>query len=89
MKKTVYKYPLQVADIQEVSLPAGSQILCIKMQDGDVCMWALVNPEETSTETVKIRCAGTGHPITENVEYIDTIMLLDGKLVFHFFKVIE
>lgn len=89
MKKVVYKYKLQVADIQQVILPAGAQILCIKMQNGEVCLWALVNPEEKYDEAVKIRCAGTGHLITENVEYIDTVMMLDGALVFHFFKVVE
>ena len=73
--------------IQEVVLPLGAQILCIKMQNDELCMWALVDPDQTYNEVVKIRCAGTGHEITEDVEYIDTVMLLDGELVFHFFKV--
>ena len=88
MKKVVYKYKLQLTEvIQEVVLPQGAQILCIKMQNDELCMWALVDPDQTYNEVVKIRCAGTGHEITEDVEYIDTVMLLDGELVFHFFKV--
>lgn len=88
MKKAVYKYKLQITKvIQEVVLPLGAQILCIKMQNDELCMWALVDPDQTYNEVVKIRCAGTGHEITEDVEYIDTVMLLDGELVFHFFKV--
>lgn len=88
MKKVVYKYKLQITKvIQEVVLPLGAQILCIKMQNDELCMWALVDPDQTYNEVVKIRCAGTGHEITEDVEYIDTVMLLDGALVFHFFKV--
>lgn len=88
MKKVVYKYKLQINKvIQEVVLPLGAQILCIKMQNDELCMWALVDPDQTYNEVVKIRCAGTGHEITEDVEYIDTVMLLDGELVFHFFKV--
>ena len=88
MKKVVYKYKLQITKvIQEVVLPLGAQILCIKMQNDELCMWALVDPGQTYNEVVKIRCAGTGHEITEDVEYIDTVMLLDGELVFHFFKV--
>ena len=88
MKKVVYKYKLQITKvIQEVILPLGAQILCIKMQNDELCMWALVDPDQTYNEVVKIRCAGTGHEITEDVEYIDTVMLLDGELVFHFFKV--
>ena len=88
MKKVVYKYKLQITKvIQEVVLPLGAQILCIKMQNDELCVWALVDPDQTYNEVVKIRCAGTGHEITEDVEYIDTVMLLDGELVFHFFKV--
>lgn len=88
MKKAVYKYKLQITKvIQEVVLPLGAQILCIKMQNDELCMWALVDPDQTYNEVVKIRCAGTGHEIIEDVEYIDTVMLLDGELVFHFFKV--
>ena len=88
MKKVVYKYKLQITKvIQEVVLPLGAQILCIKMQNDELCMWALVDPDQTYNEVIKIRCAGTGHEITEDVEYIDTVMLLDGELVFHFFKV--
>ena len=88
MKKVVYKYKLQLTkDIQEVVLPQGAQILCIKIQNDELCMWALVDPDQTYNEVVKIRCAGTGHEITEDVEYIDTVVLLDGELVFHFFKV--
>ena len=88
MKKVVYKYKLQITKvIQEVVLPLGAQILCIKMQNDELCMWALVDPDQTYNEVVKIRCAGTGHEITEDVEYIDTVMLLDGELAFHFFKV--
>ena len=88
MKKVVYKYKLQLTkDTQEVVLPQGAQILCIRMQNDELCMWALVDPDQIYNEVVKIRCAGTGHEITEDVEYIDTVMLLDGELVFHFFKV--
>lgn len=88
MKKVVYKYKLQITKvIQEVVLPLGAQILCIKMQNDELYMWALVDPDQTYNEVVKIRCAGTDHEITEDVEYIDTVMLLDGELVFHFFKV--
>lgn len=89
MKKVVYKYKLQLTkDTQEVILPQGAQILCIKMQNDDLCMWALIDPDQTYNEVVKIRCAGTGHVVEEDIEcYIDTVMLLDGALVFHFFKV--
>ena len=87
--KTVYKYPLKIDDYQQVTLPAGAKILCIKVQHGIPCLWALIDKEQTCEETLTIRCAGTGHDIKDNVEYIDTVMLVGGALVFHFFKVIN
>lgn len=86
--KRVYKYPLFACDYQDIELPVGAKILCIKLQNGEPQLWALVDPNETSTVTVTIRCAGTGHDITdENVEYIDSVIMYGDKLVFHFFKV--
>lgn len=84
--KTVYKYPLGVADYQLIVLPVGAKILCVKMQRGVACLWALVDKEQTQKESVTIRIAGTGHDIEEDVEYIDTIMVAGGEMVFHFFK---
>ena len=88
--KKVYKYKLEIADYQTVTLPAGAKILCIKTQHGEACLWALVDPNQEMTEDVTLRCAGTGHPITEeNLEYIDTVLMYKDALVFHFFKVIS
>ena len=87
MKQTVYKYPLRITDIQKVSLPKGAKILCIKNQKEVICLWALVNPDETEFEDAVLRCVGTGHPIEEPIEeYIDSVLVYGGSLVFHFFK---
>lgn len=86
--KTVYKYPLAIDDYQKLTLPINAKLLCIKEQNEKLCLWALINKEETCTEQITIRCVGTGFPIKESVEYIDSIMMLGGNLVFHFFKVI-
>lgn len=88
--KKVFKYPLIVDDMQTVELPKGSKVLHINKQGGDerLYLWALVDPEESETEGVRIRCAGTGHPIEEDgLEYVSTVFMLDGALVFHFFVV--
>lgn len=87
--KTVYKYPLKIDDYQQVILPIDAKILCIKVQNGTPYLWALIDKEQTHNETVTIRCAGTGHDIKDEVEYIDTIMVVGGALVFHFFKVLD
>jgi len=86
--KTVYKYPLEIDDVQFISMPKGAKPLCVKVQNGNPCLWALVNPYEEE-ESVMIRCAGTGHEINEEGElvYIDSLLMYGGDLVFHFFMV--
>lgn len=89
--KKVFKYGLSVADMQTVELPKGAKVLRVDTQSNggeNLFLWALVNPDEKETESVRIRCAGTGHPIEEeNIEYINTVFLFGGTLVLHFFLV--
>ena len=86
--KKVFKYSLRITDLQSLELPVGAKILCVKLQNDFPFLWALVDPSEENTEVVNIRCAGTGHEITEDIEeYIDTVLVMNGQFVFHFFKV--
>ena len=45
--KAVYKYPLKIDDYQQVILPVGAETLCVKVQNGNVCLWALIDKEYT------------------------------------------
>ena len=87
--KAVWKYPFPIIDNVEISLPKGSKILCVKTQKNDLFLWALVDPDENETESVKFRIAGTGHPIEEeNLEYIDTVLMYEDNFVLHIFKIV-
>lgn len=82
----VFKYPLEMTDVQEVRAPFGMQPLCVQMQDGKPCMWALVNPANGMTgHTVWIH--GTGHEVNSQVyqHYVGTFQMHGGQLVFHVF----
>ena len=86
---TIWKYPLNLTDTQEVDMPKGAHILTVQRQGlgaEDIVMWAIVNTE-APRELVMIEAFGTGHPI-ENGErsYIGTLQFGLGTLVFHFFK---
>jgi len=85
--KKIYKYPVEVADVQTILLPIGAQILSVQEQKGKPYIWAIVNPE-TDSEPRRFRLYGTGHNIeTDNVlKYIGTFQLLCGRLVFHLFE---
>lgn len=85
---TIWKLQFKIADTQEIELPAGARILCVQIQHGIPCLWALVNPDnERITRTLYVR--GTGHPCGEEIErstYIGTIQLYTGSLIFHVFE---
>lgn len=91
--KTVWKFKLQLSDVQNVEMPTNAQILCVQVQpwEGgeDVCLWALVDPEQPLT-TRKILIVGTGHDREDLAQpflhYIGTFQVAGGRLVFHVFE---
>jgi len=40
MKKTTWKYPLEITDEQNLMMPEGAEILTAQMQGGTLCLWA-------------------------------------------------
>lgn len=81
----VWKFPLEWVDDQTVSMPRGAKILTAQMQQGVVCLWALVDPKE-EREIRGIRIYGTGHPVysIENKLYIGTVQA--PPFVWHVFE---
>ena len=42
--QTIWKFPLIVVDKQTVMMPEESIVLCVQMQGGNPCLWAMVDP---------------------------------------------
>ncbi len=84
--KTIYKYPLVVADKQTIEISDDFQMCCIQTQHENPCLWIGVNTEAQKTKVI-IRMFGTGHEIPSDIdlEYIGTFQLNYGELVFHVF----
>jgi len=87
--KAVWKFPLQAIDGQTVEMPEGAKILCVQVQNGVPCMWAVCDPAVTVRKEKRyFAVVGTGHP--HDVipkDYIGTFQLEGGGLVFHVFEV--
>ncbi len=85
--KTIYKYKLQIKDEQCIGLPEGAKILTVQVQKGEAFIWALVDNDKDLEERF-IEVIGTGNPVTgsDSRNYIGTIQLNDGNLVFHVFE---
>lgn len=86
MSKTIWKFPLTVADVQHVAMPTGAEILCVQTQHEGPCLWVRVDPSATM-EKRSIAIVGTGHPAPEpsDGDYIGTFQIHGGALVFHVF----
>ena len=83
----IYKYQLEVTDTQIISIPAGSDLLCVQSQNGVPCLWAVVNPKIKVFEQVEIIIHGTGHDVFDNIgQYLGTFQLMNGSFVGHCFK---
>lgn len=101
---TIYKYTIDniesiVSDNNKVGydieMPVNSKILSAKVQNGNLCIWALVDPDyELETRTVFV--IGTGWPlidvifstrknIEQKINFIDTVLLGNGAFVYHIF----
>lgn len=86
--KTIWKFPLETTDYQEIEIPELHSILSLQVQNDVPTLWALINDTESKKEKVSIVIIGTGHPI-ENKQiaqrkFIGTYQLSNG-LVFHVF----
>ena len=84
--QTIYKYPLQLTDEQEIHMPKGAKILTIQTQKGYPCLWVQVDDKQPQTPRTIIT-RGTGHPIPDStLLYLGTYQLDGGALIFHVFE---
>lgn len=88
MANTVWKFPLQVQDVQEIEVPSRSKALTVQMQGGVPCIWYAVQ-DEYAKRTKAIRMFGTGHHVPAGLvlNYIGTVQ--DGELVWHVFEEVD
>ncbi len=90
MRSVVWKYVLPLEDCASIDMPIGCKVLSAGVQDEQICIWALVDPSDLiGTARYRFRIAGTGRPIkdSEHLDFIDTVLLMGGSLVFHVFQV--
>jgi len=84
--KTTWKFPFEIMDHIEISMPEGAEFLVVAEQRGQgACMWCLVDPRKPQ-KIHHFQLRGTGHPFdgTEG-RFLGTFQLLGGGLVFHLF----
>jgi len=86
-KKTIWKFPVPIADSFSIPMPRGARILTINTQNGEPVLYALVDPKELMVSR-KFALRGTGHN-AESLDlnnYIGTFQMYGGDIVFHLFN---
>lgn len=83
--KTIWKYTLQ-PDIT-LEMPVGAEVLSVREQGDEICMWALVEPDAEKEER-RFMGFGTGHDVPGGIlkKFIGTAHLHGGRMVFHVFE---
>ena len=88
--KKIYKYIIPISDEQTVKIPYDAKILSAQMQNGQLCLWAIVDPKSDVQGGKVISIHGTGHELRESpgqLKFISTVQ--DGPLVWHVFERID
>ena len=87
---TIWKYDLDVTDIQKVSMPMGAMPLHVAIQNPNsgvertIQLWAAVDPARPKEDRL-FAVVGTGNPAPEpdDAEYVGSV--IDGPFVWHVF----
>ncbi|WP_185246652.1 hypothetical protein [Chryseobacterium bernardetii] len=84
--KIIYKYQLKTTDQQTITMPVGSTIISLQIQNGIPCIWAEVDTLQNVGDRTFVTF-GTGHPLPENpLVYVGTYQLEEGNLIFHVYE---
>jgi hypothetical protein len=89
--RTIYKYTLNIDSHQAIEVPSGAEFLSAQIQNGKVCVWALVDPN-AKKELELFIIAGTGHPFPEQpkqFQFLGTVQQAGGALVWHIFRAVK
>jgi len=90
MSKKIFKYELQIKDLNKVIMKKGAEVLSIQTQNEIACIWALVDPYEID-ENRFFEIFGTGNIVPQNSfrKFIGTFQLSGGLLVYHCFELLK
>lgn len=82
--KTVWKFPIEIVDLQSVEMPANAEILHVGVDPlGQACLWALVDTHDDKAHR-EIFLTGTGHHLPDGgiiVKHVGTFNW--GAFVWH------
>lgn len=88
--RKVFKYIIPTnTDYPVINLPVISEVLYVREQYNQICLWAIVDTNHLQPTTpYKLRIAGTGHDIEDSgLLYLGSAHLGGGSLIIHVFNI--
>ena len=85
-KQTIWKFTLEIQDVQTIRMSIGAEILTVQIQYGKPCLWAVVDGSALK-EPRFIQIYETGQAMigmSWDRKYIATIQI--GQTVYHVFE---
>ena len=83
-RMTIYKYLLMITDEQLLTVPEGAAVLHVGEQDGELCVWCLIDPKAPNVQKM-VRIYGTGNPYDGDLEQFHVGSVQIGPFVWHVF----
>ena len=84
--QTIWKYHITSANAR-ISMPRSAQILCVQVQHGIPCLWAMIHEIDSPMVERKFVTYGTGHEHeTIAGRYIGTYQMSGGAFCWHVFE---
>jgi hypothetical protein len=83
--RKIYKYPIALKECQTVDLTKGARVLTAQLQNGEIVMWAEVDPDEPMRVWL-VYTVGTGTSFIADEhpgEYVATVQR--GEFVWHLY----
>lgn len=90
--KKIFKYPIGCAELEWFTIPIGSELLTIEMQNGFPFLWAIIDDTQAVHVMCEVLCIETGRPIPngwDKSQFIKTILIKKDTKVYHFFGAIR
>jgi hypothetical protein len=84
--RTIWKFPLDFAHEQRIAMPEAAELLCVQVQHGVPCLWAIVIPDAATVKRT-VATYGTGFPmdVRQAENYVGTYQIRGGDEVYHVF----
>jgi hypothetical protein len=84
---TIWKYPLQIADEQVISVPRGCEPLTVQFQEGVLCVWVLADvAADMVNQTVHIHGTNDQTPFNVTGEvHIGSVQEPELPILWHVF----